>query len=59
MGLEAFERASEGTEDWPIVGIGGIGVERAESVVAAGAHGVAAVGDLHRCGGGQFLPDGG
>lgn len=46
MGLEAFERVSAGTEDWPLVGIGGIGVERAGSVVAAGAHGVAAIAGI-------------
>jgi thiamine-phosphate diphosphorylase len=46
MGLDALERVSEGAEDWPLVGIGGIDVERAGSVIAAGAHGVAAIGGI-------------
>lgn len=46
VGLEGIRRVREATGDFPLVAIGGIGLENAESVFAAGADSVAVVSGL-------------
>ena len=46
MGLEFVAQAAERVEGIPLVGIGGITVERARSVIDAGATSVAVISDL-------------
>jgi thiamine-phosphate pyrophosphorylase len=46
VGLELIEAAVSRAEGRPIVAIGGITLERASSVIVAGASAVAVIGDL-------------
>jgi thiamine-phosphate pyrophosphorylase len=46
VGLEMVREASRRARGLPVVAIGGITLESAPSVVAAGAAGIAVIGDL-------------
>ena len=50
VGLEAVRQAARAARDLPVVAIGGITLETAPAVVAAGAASVAVVSDLLACG---------
>ena len=50
VGLEGLRAVREATGDFPLVAIGGITLDRAAAVIAAGATSVAVIGDLFATG---------